>query len=153
MILLTRFSDDTFTQNQRWKERNKWKGCVYGARNSCVENWEGSIVIEMNNDSNRIIGLGIITGVIPDSSRSKAWKIYDENKYNQLVYYGKERTSLGDLSALEDSVILVLERLLFTGKSHSKRGNSWALPTWIVKNETIDFESELKSIMNKRRSL
>ena len=153
MILLTRFNNQTLAQNQRWKERNKWKGCIYGVRNRCGENWEGSIVVEMNNDTNKIIGLGIITGFIPDSRRRKAWKIYDEDKYNQVVYYGKERISLGNLSSLEESIIGVLETLLFSGKAHSKRGNSWALPTWIVENEIIDFDSELKSIMNKRRSL
>ena len=152
MLLLTRFDNSTLGQNIRWKENNGWKGCAYGVRVRCPDNWEGSIVIEMNNSTNKIVGLGEIIGV-QEVRKKKAWKIYDDDKYNRFVYYGKRHVDIDKLTNIEQEVVEILEIALFSGKSHSKRGNSWGVPQWILQNEYIDFDSELTSIMNKRTSL
>ena len=89
--------------------------------------------------------------MIPKTSRRKDWKIYEDNRYNKVVYYGKERVNVVELDEMETSVIDLLNVLLFKGYRHSKRGNYWGVPSWIGENEIIDFEAELNAIMNKRK--
>ena len=62
-IGLARFNDATFEENKRWRATNNWKGCIYTPRkpistkipiNSLL------VVIEMNNQQNKIMGFGLI---------------------------------------------------------------------------------------------
>lgn len=152
MLLLTRFNEKTYEENKLWRQKNNWTGCVYGARNECVDNWGGAYVLEMNLETNKIMAVGIITHTIPPPVR-KPWQIYTSAKYNKFIYFGKERYELNELDNLETKVIRILETALFLGKGHSKRGNSWRVPGWIMSNDAIDFESEMKSIANKRNHI
>jgi hypothetical protein len=71
-------------------------------------------VIEMNNETNKIIGIGLIKNkIIP-----KHHKIYSDNNYNRYTYYGKKRINASDF---DDKVLYELEQRLFKGKNHLKR--------------------------------
>ena len=149
-ILLTRFNNSTWRENEEWREKNKWKGCLYGTCTPCTNEWENACVLEMNNDTNSILGIGIITRYIRGGASKSKWKVYRTQKYNNHLYLGKRRIDRGELDAQDQYMVAFLDKLLFKGKTHSKRGEGLsAIPAWIQENEIIDVEAELNAIMNK----
>ena len=59
-IATTRFTNYTYRENLEWRERFKWKGCVYGCNKKMpltVPHLAVVYVIEMNNDTNEIMGV------------------------------------------------------------------------------------------------
>jgi hypothetical protein len=76
-------------------------------------------VLEMRNDINRLMGVGMILNTpVPSPPR-----VYRNNRYNRVGYRILERVSLPSLCPdLNPSFIESLERTLFHGKSHCKRG-------------------------------
>ena len=63
-----RFSNETFQENKKWREENDWDGCIYGSPTPIAQSpyWRkvgmGAeiFILEMNNDEDRIEGIGLI---------------------------------------------------------------------------------------------
>jgi hypothetical protein len=121
IIGTTRFSTATFEQNHAW--RGGRPGCVYGLNRRLPRKIKkGAVVhvIEMCNTTNKVMGIGIITNRC--IFRDDEYRIYSDQNYNRYIYIGKERV---DRSAIKDKVFLEkLEKALFYGKGHMKRGQS-----------------------------
>ena len=120
--MVTRFNNLTWNENCRWRDKNDFQGCVYNSPVHINEDIPLMItiyVIEMNNDQNKIMGIGkIINKVYTDRS----YRIYEERNYNRFTYQGKLRI---DRKNIESNNLLDLEKLekrLFKGKAHLKRG-------------------------------
>jgi hypothetical protein len=145
-IATTRFNNDSFIENERWRERNCWKGCVYGtpikikecvAPNSCI------FVIEMNNDENKIMGVGLIKNTLSMPSK----RIYSAGNYNRYTYKGKRRLSRTEVGGDCEKVLCILEELLFKGSRHMKRGQGITkIPEWICNNRHVNFTRYLKEM-------
>ena len=60
-VLLSRFTNETLLENRRWKENNGIK-CAYGYSVAISENLPliDYFVIEMNINTNKIEGIGLI---------------------------------------------------------------------------------------------
>jgi hypothetical protein len=123
-LMLTRFNDITWNENCRWRDKNAFSGCIYNSPVHIKEDIPLMItiyVIEMNNDQNKIMGIGkIINKVCTDQN----YRIYEERNYNRYTYRGKSRI---DRKEIESNNLLKLkleklEKRLFKGKSHLKRG-------------------------------
>jgi hypothetical protein len=139
-ILCTRYNAETWSQNMEWRRRNK-SPCVYGSPREIspvitMHAWV--FVIEMNNDLNRVMGVGLMRNVPRAPLRKRGsggGKVYSENYYNRCVYSGVARIDREDVAALDDtaaSVFAVLDRLLFKGYRHCKRGSGITqFPRWI----------------------
>jgi hypothetical protein len=98
------------------------------------------IVLEMHNDINKIVGIGLIRnnpnlsdvpvlqGSRRNSNGSGAFKpsVYKCGNYNRFIYQGAYRIDLLsneiELTREEELVIKILELALFYGPNHSKRG-------------------------------
>jgi hypothetical protein len=150
VIACTRFNNETYNEVSRWRENNKYQGCIYNTPRvikSSIPLMINIIVIEMNNSINKIIGIGLIKNtVICD----KYYKIYSDGNYNRYSYKGKYRIDIDLLrekyendkdkySNLMNILIWIekLEILLFKGKTHFKRGHGiQELPAFIL-NESI----------------
>jgi hypothetical protein len=86
-------------------------------------------VIEMNNSSNKILGVGVI-----ENKLQEKMKVY-ENPYNRYVYKGDMHIPI---SSINSQIVEELENILFYGKSHSKRGNGLTMfPSKRLKPEFI----------------
>ena len=133
-VAVTRFNNDTYKQNIDFKIKYNIKGCFY---NSPVKITDGIpidsniIVLEMNNDLNLIMGIGLITNSL---KFGKKYKQYDENCYNRYPYNSKYRIDRQDIInytiSIKDneiSLLRCLEILCFTGNGHSKRGHGITL--------------------------
>jgi len=124
MLMITHFNNKTWNENCRWREKNSFCGCVYNSPvyiKTDIPLMVSIYVIEMNNDLNKIMGFGkIINKVHTD----KKYNIYEERNYNRFTYRGKYRIDVSEVelnSELKDN-FLELEKRLFKGKSHLKRG-------------------------------
>lgn len=116
-LAVTHFNNTTLLENERWREINNYGGCIYNSPVAIKETimlFSKIYVIEMNNETNKIIGIGLIKNkIIP-----KHHKIYSDNNYNRYTYYGKKRINA---SELDDAILCDLEQRLFKGKNHLKR--------------------------------
>jgi len=116
-LAVTHFNNTTLLENERWRETNNYCGCIYNSPVSIKETimlFSKIYVIEMNNETNKIIGIGLIKNkIIP-----KHHKIYSDNNYNRYTYYGKKRINASDF---DDKLLYELEQRLFKGKNHLKR--------------------------------
>ncbi len=150
-IATTRFNNDTWNQNCMWRERNEWKGCVYGTPMKMKDNIiiGGLVVIlEMNNEKNIIEGMGLVKNTL---SLDRSYNIYNWGNYNRYTYSSKYRINRDELNHDETITLSVLEMLLFKGSRHLKRGQGiTSLPEWIMKNNQIDFQKKIKEMFVSR---
>lgn len=120
-IASTRFSDDSLNQNQLYKSKNKISGVIYGSPLKIRDKYpENTIlfVIEMNTDTNKINGIGIIRNKINFQIKKN---IYSNFNWNRFIYTGNYWISRENLMENEKDLLEKLEICLFKGKSHLKR--------------------------------
>jgi hypothetical protein len=75
-------------------------------------------VLEMNNDTNKIMGIGMV--------RNKPivgkYAPYRNDNYNMFVYIGKMRIARDDMTPNELEIVRFFDRTCFHGEKHMKRG-------------------------------
>jgi len=146
--------------------------CVYGSpipmKHTIRENaW--MIVLEMQNDANKIAGIGLVrnspnssehgnnTNISGRNGRSSGScglkpSVYKCGNYNRFIYQGAYRIDLLsneiDLTREEELVIKMLELALFYGPNHSKRGKGICeLPKHVA--SLYDFKECLKQLVQR----
>ena len=151
-IATTRFSDDTYEQNNIYKSRTGHVGCLYGTPIKIKEKipLESHVfVLEMNNSINKIEGIGLfVNRIILD----KNYRIYSDMDYNRYIYKGSKHLTIDKINDEYDKrVIFVLEKLLFKGARHCKRAQGiTALPDWITHNRFgFDFLPSINQMFKK----
>lgn len=120
-IAVTRFNQTTWNENCRWREKHNIEGCIYGTLQPICEKIHDNYkiyVLEMNNDTNTIEGIGIIS-----NKRYPRQKIYSTNGYNRIIYKGTQRIDKSEYNKEALSLINSLEHLVFKGAGHMKRGS------------------------------
>jgi hypothetical protein len=143
-IATTRFNNETHCQNTNYKQKSKtWEdGCIYGTPMKIKEKiplHSYVYVIEMNNDKNKIEGIGLIKN---ERKLDKNYRIYKNMDYNRYVYTGEKYLQMAQITdEYHQKVVTVMERLLFKGDRHCKRGQGITqLPQWILQNKSgFDF--------------
>lgn len=139
-LATTRFNAQTWAENCMWRENNDWNGCVYGSPVRIADKYTPAaamFVLEMNNDKNKIQGIGFIKNKIVIG---KYHKIYSDGNYNRYTYKGIRRIGRKELSREEKKVIRILDVLVFKGSRHLKRGQGIkVVPAWISENIHILF--------------
>lgn len=150
-IATTRFNNETWEQNQLWRRQNGWEGCIYGTPMEMKEDvYKGALVIilEMNNDINKIMGLGVVKNRV---ATDKYYKIYKWGNYNRYTYKSKYRIDRDEMDDEEEKLMKIFDVLLFKGSRHLKRGQGiTCLPSWIMKNSHINFTTKLRDIFIAR---
>lgn len=148
----TRFNTETWRENMEWRRKNNWNGCIYGTPIRINEDYcpldSPVIILEMNNDVNKIMGIGLIRNKI---SIEYKYKIYSWGNYNRFVYKSKYRINREECNEEEIKLIRVLDILLFKGPWHCKRGQGISkVPDWIFEVDTIQIKEKLKKMFIKR---
>lgn len=120
-LATTRFTNETWLENSRWLSTNPAAKCVYGTPlpiSSKVPLDANIFVLEMNNQTDQIMGIGLI------KNRPIAGKyvVHSNGNYNRYIYAGKSRIDRDELTELEKPVLQLLEESCFRGINHSKRG-------------------------------
>ena len=124
-----RFNNKTYLENLIWKEKKRWDGCIYGFDKKISTNINKNdyiFVIEMNNDKNQIMGIGLIQNVYIPSNRTR---IYKSQTWNRYVYKGDYHISRESLLKTEKNkkILQLLEIILFYGYNHFKRGQGCSI--------------------------
>lgn len=121
-IVTTRFNEKTFNENKLYREHcmSPKPGCIYTASHPIAVNVpldKEIFVLEMNNETNRIMGIGLIYN-IPIYNK---YKVHDNSKYNVFSYVGKFRIDRNDMCENENDIMKVFDILCFKGKRNLKR--------------------------------
>jgi len=124
-LACTRFTEKTLAENERYRELHKIQGCIYGTPCPINETYPINsliFVVEMNNSTNRIHGIGLIKNRIITHERHNIYEYTgDSYNFNRYVYKGDHWISRDMLAFSEPDVVQQLEAFLFFGKSHQKR--------------------------------
>ena len=140
-VLLSRFTNETLHENRRWKENSDAK-CAYGSSVPISENLPliDYFVIEMNINENRIEGIGLI-----QNKRIRNTRIYSNTYFNRYIYLGKHFMHIDREKHKE--IIEKLEKLLFYGRGHLKRGGLTLFPPKLLKNS--EYLAWLKELLKE----
>ena len=122
VLMTSRFTDETKEQNETYKEMNKMKGrSLYGCPGpvsvSILLDID-MIVLEMNNDTNRIVGIG----KVKNKPNVGTVNIYENRNYNRYKYVGKYNIRREEMNEEEEILMRVFDNLCFKGNKHMKRG-------------------------------
>ena len=141
-LLLSRFTEETFQESKRYRESNNIK-CIYGTTRAISDYLPDRpyFVIEMNNTTNKIMGVGLIQKTI-----SPRTKVYSDPSFNRYIYKGNHYIPI---EKIKIEIIDELEQLLFHGRSHLKRGGLTLFPPSKLKISYID---EFKFIISTSKS-
>jgi hypothetical protein len=136
-----RFSNETFQENKKWRDDNNWDGCIYGSPIPIAKSpyWRkvdmGAkiFILEMNNEEDRIEGIGCIKNYI---RYDLSVNIYNDCNYNRYIYRSIHRKDRKDIE--NQDILKFLETLVFKGKGHLKRSQGismipiqWSNTSWI----------------------
>lgn len=152
-IITSRFNTKTMKENENFRNRNKKIGCIYCSPLP-IAKWipidSILFVLEMNNDTNKIMGIGMMKNH-PMCGNSK--RVYENGNYNRYVFIGKHRIDRKQCTEEEDEVLQALDILCFTGHKHMKRMNGLtSFPIEIMYNclPVIDFIEFFSKMFKKR---
>jgi hypothetical protein len=102
-------------------------------------------VIEMNNSTNKIEGIGFIKNK-PETT--KYYKVHEDGNTNRFTYIGKYFMSRELIDEHNPLLVYILEEMLFKGYTHSKRGSGLTIiPENLVKAEKdMNVKNEIKHL-------
>ena len=126
----TRFNNKTWNENIKWRKKHQHNGCIYLTKQRISNSIPKNViifVIEMNNDTNKIMGIGIIKN---KRDIKQNIKIYYNNDiyYNKFVYHSNMR--LDRINIPYNKMIEVFEEILFKGSRHFKRQTGITILSW-----------------------
>ena len=147
-IVTTRFNNETRNANYAYREKRNFV-CMY----CCPSELSAKImyntsvfVIEMNNSTNKIEGIGLIK----NKPETKYYKVHSDGNTNRCIYVGKHFINRDILCEYNSQLIYILEEILFKGKTHSKRGAGLTIiPEKVLQFDIckdIDIKKEIKNI-------
>lgn len=149
-LVSTRFNQETWLQNEDFRKKYNYSGCIYGVPQPMSPKIEidGSVfVLEMNNTSNQIEGIGFIKNNL---RLDKYFRIYNDGNYNRYVFKGNFRINRDQLYNINSFLVESLETILFKRKTHLKRGMGFTtVPEKLLKDELwnkLNVKEEIKTI-------
>jgi hypothetical protein len=135
-VVTTRFDDYTWSENKNFRDKNKLNGCIYGSPQPMspkIIQDAYVFVIEMNNSINQIEGIGLIKNTI---RLDKYFRVYETGNFNRYVFRGKHHILRDDLLKINDQLVIILDQILFKGKTHLKRGAGFTqIPEKLLNHE------------------
>jgi len=120
--MITRFNNKTWDELQTYRKKSGITGSIYGVPRRVgptIPLKEKLYVLEMNNDTNTIMGIGLIRNFI---KMEQHHSIYSDGNFNRFAYSGKKHISREEFTRAEEELIEKMEERVFKGKGHLKRG-------------------------------
>ena len=118
-LACTRFNNTTYAENTNYRNKHN-EIAIYGTTLKIRNIYNvGTLIfiVEMNNEQNKIEGIGLIKNLLVYDKR---YKIYDNDEYNRYIYRGKYWLSRSQLNNVNEKITEIFENILFKGKSHLK---------------------------------
>lgn len=136
-IATTRFTAETYAEYNRFAVRagRHWYGTPR-AMPQTVDLARGTLVLEMNNNTNKLEGAGLV--VANESVPSRRLPIYADLNWCRYTYPREGWVSADDLQEELGEVLWAdLHRYLFKGRANQKRWTGitgWGLKPWVCVN-------------------
>jgi hypothetical protein len=151
-VVTSRFSNETLKSNHTYREK-KGFACMYCTPlelSPKISYYTPVFVIEMNNSTNKIEGIGFIKNK-PETK--KYYKVHEDGNTNRYIYIGKHFMSRELIDMYNPTIVYILEEILFKGYTHSKRGTGLTLlPEKVFKTSEIcqgvDVKKEIKQLFS-----
>jgi hypothetical protein len=148
-VVTTRYNNETWEANKKYRIK-KNLNCIYASASGLTESIDLSspvFVIEMNNEINNVMGIGLIKN---KPITDKIYKIQEDRNYNRFIYIGEYHISREIIEDYNPFLLYVLDEILFKGKTHSKRGSGLTkIPEKVLKLdicERIDVKKEIREL-------
>ena len=128
-LVTSRFTNDTIETNRNYKQKKNIAGCIYGSPQEMSPKimYDSLVfVIEMNNDTDKIEGIGLIRN---KPYLDRYYRIYEYGDYNRYIYKSEYRIDRTTLWEHNSALVKVLEYVLFGEKTHLKRGSGFTTVT------------------------
>jgi hypothetical protein len=127
----SKFNTQTYKENIAWKQINDKMNYTLTTLMipicDRIPTNRGVFILEMNNETNQIVGIGIVKN-FPVRSEEVGVKIYDNDYFNSYIYHGKYHISRKEILKRSDwKVLMYLENLVFKGSKHLKRTEGFSL--------------------------
>jgi len=148
-LACTRFNNITYDENICYRSKHN-ENVIYGSTLKIRDIYPAGCLIfiaEMNNEKNRIEGIGLIKNLLVHDKRHK---IYDNNEYNRYIYRGKYWLSREQINEFDPEVLYIFDNILFKGKTHLKNRIGIRI---ITEKLFISWDYELKELKNKVKEL
>ncbi len=146
IILTTRFDNNTWKENIEYRKKHNIE-CIYPIPQKISDKYYLDClvwVIEMNNSTNEIEGIGLIKN---RAHMDKYYKVYSVGNYNRYVYKSVYYIDRETLKIYNNKLVPFLDNILFKGKTHLKRGvGMTAIPGKLLLKCEFNLLSELKEI-------
>ena len=144
-IACTRFNNNTYKENIDYRQKYK-EEIIYCSAFKIRDIYSPGCLIfvaEMNNETNKIEGIGLIRNLLVSDKRHK---IYENTDYNRYIYRGKYWINRLHLDTLDIEIGQILDNILFKGKSHLKFRTGITIITDKLFNH---WDYELRTLKNK----
>ena len=110
-LVSTRFNDETWDQNKRYRKKHGLK-CIYGSpleftKRICVDS--NVFVLEMNNSTNKLEGIGLIKNK-PETTRY--YKVHQDGNTNRYIYIGNYFLDDKTIQEYDNHLVSILEEIL-----------------------------------------
>jgi len=150
-VVTVRFNNETLEKNYAYRRKKEFV-CMYCTPMGLSPKISYSspvFVIEMNNSTNKIEGIGFIKNNI---IKEKYHKVHEDGNTNRYTYVGKHFMDRELIERYNPLLVYVLDQILFKGKTHSKRGTGLTLiPEKVLKFEVcqdINVKKEITRIFS-----
>ena len=120
-ILTSRFTTTTWNENELYRKTHNNVGCIYCSPDPISKSIltdSNLFILEMNNDTNKIIGIGLIR----NHNVNGKLNVYSKGNYNRYAFIGRNRIDRTEMTEEEDLVMQIFDILCFRGNTHMKRG-------------------------------
>ena len=148
-IVTGRFNNETRDANYAYRKKNGFN-CMYCCPtelSSKIEYDTPVFVIEMNNATNKIEGIGLIKNKL---ETKKYYKVHSDGNTNRYIYIGNYFIDRNIIDDYNNPLLNALEEILFKGKNHSKRGRGLTIIPQNALNRDIckgiDVRKEIKEL-------
>jgi len=136
-LMTTRFTNDTHEQMINYCSKSAKIRCAYGSYTPMAAYLPQDVmmfVLEMNNDKNKIMGIGLIRNTLS----TKKHFVYNENIYNAFTYIGSTRIDRTEMTEEEEAVMTICDNICFKGMFQQKRCKAVTLFPVDVQQKYID---------------
>lgn len=153
-IVTTRFNNKTFQENACYRRKSDKYKCIYCAPEPITQKipYDSVLfVIEMNNELNKIMGVGLVR----NHPRVNKFSIYENKGYCRYTYVGSTRIDRTDMDEDEEEIMELLDLFCFKGNKHMKRGQGIrSFPVEILfelqHEDSIDIHKLISEMFKKR---
>ena len=153
-IVTSRFNNDTWRENCEYKQRLNIQGCIYCSPQQLSPKIHPNslvFVVEMNNSTNQIQGVGLIFNKI---QFDRYYKVYQIGNYNRYTYKSDYRLDRSQLLEYYPVLVYILDYILFKEKTHLKRGSGMTqIPEKLLRHHKcaeINIVGELKVLFKRQ---